>query len=104
MPEDISFSWISCAGKVAAFLTNFENASDILTNIKTVTVPNPKIFVIKIIDCLSKIHIECEELLHYASKGEREMLEENEEVVVTGNEFIDHDPRKRKKDVLSQQD
>ncbi|KAL4097237.1 hypothetical protein QTP88_022043 [Uroleucon formosanum] len=85
MPEDESFSWMSCAGQVTAFLANFERASDILTNIKTVAVPNPRIFVIEIIDYLSKIHKECEELLHYARKGEKEILEENEKVVVTEN-------------------
>lgn len=42
-------------------------------------------------------------LLGYARKREKEMLEENEEVVITENEFVYHDPRKRKKDVLSQQ-
>jgi len=105
MPVEESFSWINCAGQVTAFLANFERASDILTNIKNVAVPNPKIFVIEIIDCLSKIHKECEELLHYARKGKmKEMLEENEEVVITVNEFINHDPGKRKKGILSQQD
>lgn len=91
IPEDESFSWISCAGQDTAFLTNF----GILTNIKSVAVPNPKIFVIEIIYCLSKIQKECEELLHYARKGLKEMLEENEEVVVIENEFID--PGKQKK-------
>lgn len=102
--EDESFSWISCAGQVTEFLANFERASDILTNIKTVAVPNPKMFIVEIIDCLSKMHKEYEELLQYARKGEKEMLEENEEAFVTENDFIDHDPGKRKKDVLSQQD
>lgn len=32
------------------------------------------------------------------------MLEENEEIVVTENEFIDHDSGKRKIDILTQQD
>jgi len=88
MPEDESFSWMSCAGQVTVFLANFERASDILSNIKTVAVPNPRIFVIEIIYCLSKIHKECKELLHYTRKGEKKLiLEENEKVVVTENEF-----------------
>lgn len=53
------FSWIKCAGQVTAFLANFERTRDFLTNIKTSAVPNPKIFVIEIIDCLSKIKNEC---------------------------------------------
>jgi len=37
-----------------------------------------------------------------SKKREKEILEENEEIFVTESEFIDHDPEKRKKDVLSQ--
>lgn len=72
-----TYSWINCDNQVTVFLVNFERASYILTNIKTVDVPNPKIFVIEKIYCLSKIHKEYRKLLHYARKGVKEMLEEN---------------------------
>lgn len=51
IPENESLSWICCVGQVTEFLANFERATDILINIKTAAVPNPKIFVIEIINC-----------------------------------------------------
>jgi len=68
MSEDELFSWTRFAEQVTVFLVNFERASDILTNIKTTAVPNSKMFVIEIIDCLSKIQKECGDLLHYVKK------------------------------------
>lgn len=91
IPKNKSFSWINYDDKVTVFLINFKRASYILTNIKTVNVPNPKIFVIETIYCLSNIHKECRKLLHYARKKVKEMLEENEKIIVIKNEFINHD-------------
>lgn len=56
--DDKSFSWMSCAEQVTAFFVNFERASDILTNIKTVAVPNPRIFILFLTrDIVDKINI-----------------------------------------------
>ncbi|KAL4107635.1 hypothetical protein QTP88_017954 [Uroleucon formosanum] len=58
IPDDELFSWMSCAEQVTAFYANFERASDILTNTKTVAVSNPRIFILFLTpDIVDKINI-----------------------------------------------
>lgn len=95
--EDDEFSWMKCAGRVAELFTNFDRANSILTKFKTDTIPNPKIFIAEISDCLSMIHYECDQVLRYIKRGEEKLFNENENLIQAENEIPDHDPGNRKK-------
>lgn len=91
------FSVTACAGRIAAFLLNFEKTKEILKNMKGNAIPNSRIFIIEIIDCVSKIHQESFELLEFARKGEVKIFEDKDEVQLSSNVNVAHDPGKRAK-------
>lgn len=61
--DKVDILWISFSGKIAEFLTNFERADDILKTVKNEAVPNLKVFFVDMIDCLSNIRRESDEVI-----------------------------------------
>jgi len=90
-------AWIQVAGRVAEFLKNYEKVENILKQLKNDAVPNPKLFMIDIIDCLTTIHEESKMILNYAKKEESKLQFETLALHVGEEVSVEHDPGKRKK-------
>lgn len=78
-------------------LTNSEKGENILKKIKNEEIPNPRIFIAELIDCLTALHKESEDLLIFTRK-EKRISEENTFLNIhtdsTGSLFVEHDPGK----------
>lgn len=95
--EESSF-WLGSIGQVGEFLKNLASLNKIIENLKNEEDPNPKIYLIELIDNLVKINEESKTLIESLTHVQKE-LTTNDDFTFACNdkEVVEHDPGRRTK-------
>lgn len=92
--DDPEYTWISCAGHLEAISNEFKQCSQMLNNIKNSKCPNPVIFLINSIQCITSINNEITNYISNATITLNKLTtsndSENTEISTTDG-FVKHD-------------
>jgi len=96
--ENNENGWISCAGQLEAISNEFNQCSEILSNMKMSKFPNPILFLINSIQCITSINKNINSYISNATKVLDQLTTINDSKNIetsTTNAFVEHDPGKR---------
>lgn len=95
--ENKENSWISCVGKFQAICHEFQQCNEILSNMKNSKLPNPILFLINSLQCISSINNDISNYISCATKvlDDLTMEDEFDNTSSAQDSFVEHDPGKR---------